>query len=209
MSTDLTNPLQALISRAATVTPATTGVTATYQRRLDAAGNETLILVDVSGSMSEPVGAGSNSPRKITVLQRALHRALHLKIPSPPLIAFASIATEVSHFSDLPEPAGGTAMHLALEMAIGHKPRHTLVISDGHPDDPEAALSVAARLSGIIDVIYIGPDNDAEAIAFMRALARAGAGRVVVHDLRRLAPAALAPAIRGLLPAGPTGKGGS
>ena len=40
----------------------------------------------------------------------------------------------------------------------------TLVVSDGHPNDPAAALAVADRLSGVIDVLYCGPDGDERAV---------------------------------------------
>jgi UDP-N-acetylmuramyl tripeptide synthase len=70
------------------------------------------------------------------------------------------------------------------------------VISDGLPDSQESALASAERITGIIDVIYCGPDSDAGAIAFMQRLARTGGGRVVVNDIRRNDRASLAIAVR-------------
>ena len=123
------------------------------------------------------------------------------------LIAFSSAPQVIPGLSDLPEPSGGTALHSALTLCASFRPRHTLIVSDGQPDDAPAALSAADALPGQIDVIYVGPDNDADAMAFMRKLARLGGGRVVVHDMKKNnarqpgPPAQLAQAIRGLLPA--------
>lgn len=169
----------------------------TRTRRLSGAGTASLILLDVSASMDERAGAR----RKIDILRDALAGVL----PSPTrqhLIAFSSVPTALSSLADLSAPSGSTALHLALALAASHRPRHTLVVSDGRPDDETAALAEADRLPGIIDVLYVGADSDAQAMAFMRRLARAGAGRVVVHDVvRQATPAQLGTAIRGLLPA--------
>ena len=61
-------------------------------------------------------------------------------------------------------------------------------------------------MTGVIDVLYVGPDGDKAAIDFMRRLARTGVGRVVVNDVVRPASARpqLAHSIRGLL-SGPGG----
>jgi hypothetical protein len=146
-----------------------------------------LIVADVSGSMSESTG----TRRKIDILREAVSQ----KPENARLIAFSAMAHEVS---ELPDPNGGTALHLALELAARYKPATTLVISDGQPDDKAMALAAARALTGIINVLYCGPDGDQEAILFMQALARAGLGSVVVRpfsigatalagDIKRLA----------------------
>ena len=58
-----------------------------------------------------------------------------------------------------------------------------MVISDGQPDDPARALAIARKFRGAIDVLYVGPDSDAAAIAFMRQLAAAAGGEVIVNDI--------------------------
>lgn len=170
------NPLAGLIKQASEL-PAETGATEQYKSRLAKATDAIVVLADVSGSMSEPVG----HKRKIDILREALHYALN---GGEELIAFASTPTGATP-ATLPEPAGSTALHLALVEANRHSPRKTLVISDGRPDDESRALDAAAALSGTIDVIYCGPDDDQQAIAFMRRLARIGGGQVHVHDIRR------------------------
>lgn len=84
---------------------------------------------------------------------------------------------------DIPEPQGGTGLHNAIALAIPYNPHKTLVISDGKPDDPKQALSIAEKLSGIINTLYIGSDRDTDAIAFMRELARLGCGKSVSCDI--------------------------
>ena len=62
-------------------------------------------------------------------------------------------------------------------------------------------MLAAKSITGVIDVIYCGPDGDAQAIAFMRALAKQGLGEVVVRPLNA-GPAAISSEIKRLaLPA--------
>lgn len=81
----------------------------------------------------------------------------------------------------------------------------TLVISDGSPDNATTALGLAAQFRGVIDVLYIGPENDVEAIAFMRELAAAGGGRLRIEDLSTPHGAGnLLTSIAGMLPHSPS-----
>jgi hypothetical protein len=187
--------LATLLKQAATRL-AEKGIVGQYTRHLVQSSDEVLVLLDVSGSMGELAG----SSRKIDVLREALRYALH---GGERLIAFATTPREIPAPASLPQPHGRTALHLALRAAKAYLPRHTLVVSDGWPDNEQAALEVATTLSGTIDVIYIGPDHDQKAIAFMRRLADVGHGRVHIHDIRRNAQArtALPGAIRAALPA--------
>lgn len=139
-----------------------------------------IILCDVSGSMSEPAG----DRQKIDVLREALSDILR-DLEDCTILAFASHIKLVAQLSQLPTPAGGTALHLALRALAQLDPQAILVISDGYPDSPDLAFSAAARLSGRIDVIYIGPDDDATAKAFMLALAKSHGGTVVEQDVTR------------------------
>ncbi len=185
-----TNPLQALIQQAAGQ-PAQAGAIARHQHRASTAGTGQIILADVSGSMAEPAWGGR---RKIDVLREAIAGA-----PPARLISFSSRPDVLPSAEAIPEPNGSTALHLGLEEAAKLRPARTLVISDGRPDDEALALRAADALPGTIDVIYVGPDGDIEAIAFMRRLASRGGGRYYGHDLRKASAALLAPAIRGLL----------
>lgn len=96
----------------------------------------------------------------------------------------------------LPPPGGGTPLDLAIEEAAKLRPRKTIIISDGLPDDPEACMEMIETVSGSVDTIYCGPDAD-PAVQFLRSLARAGAGTAATWNGNR----ELSQTIRGLLPA--------
>jgi hypothetical protein len=155
-------------------------------------------LVDISGSMAQREG----SRRRIDLLADVLQQVLTAD-PVIRITAFGSIPEELTGAEPgrnlrLPEPCGSTALHLALErVAQGPCPHRLVVISDGSPDDPQAALAAAKTLAPvIIDAYYVGPDEEPAAIGFMRALSLAG-GRPGVAGLRSLRrPEALAAEIR-------------
>jgi len=194
MARDLTNPLQALIAGASKSLPATTGQTERFRARIEGAGAGVVILADVSSSMDERSGRRS----KIQVLAEALD-GLWAELPGARLIAFGSTASEIASPAELPSPSGGTALHLALELAALSRPAKTVVISDGRPDHESAALAVADRLSGVIEVVYCGPDSDQQAIVFMYRLARAGGGRVFIRDVVRDPSLRLGSAVRAMV----------
>lgn len=167
----IASPLAALVQRARTTLPATTGETARAQARRDTP-EKMVILADVSQSMSEQAGSRS----KHAILADALGRC----DPDIPVLAFASLVDIMQRDPStgaalLPTPHGGTALHLALQKARDYQPTHILVVSDGHPDNPSRALAEADRLGKVsIDVIYCGPDHDREGVDFMRRLTRHG-----------------------------------
>lgn len=180
MTKELINPLASIIA-AATKLPAKTGRCEEQTRRFRDCTDTVVILADCSGSMAETAGAD----RKETLLRQALTHVLP-SISHARLYGFHSIPVPVSIPEQLPSATGSTALHLALEAAQREKPVRTLVISDGHPDDEEAAIHAAESLSGRIDALYIGPDSDAAAIAFLRRLAFRCGGTVHTHDIVRL-----------------------
>lgn len=195
MTAIVKSPLSALVARAATALPAATGATATAQRRRDRA-HICAVLCDVSSSMDEAAGA----KRKIDVLRAAL-----AMLPQDVrIVAFSSYAAEIAAGAALPEPNDSTALHLALDCAAGIEPGRVIVISDGRPDDERAALTAAARLDARIDVIYCGPDNDRQGLAFMRRLARGG-GQVHRRSMAR-EPQRLAATLRTLALPAPASK---
>ena len=179
------SPLAAIVQRAKSG-PRETGATATAAARR-ARGDVRVVLADVSSSMANMAGARSQ--------YEILRDALAALPGSVGRIAFHSLAGWVPPGAPLPPPQGSTALHIALALCGPADPTHILVVSDGHPDDPRAALAEADRLTAQIDVVFCGPDGDREGLAFMRRLARAG-GRVHVRTFRE--PQRLASAIRTL-----------
>lgn len=167
----LVNPLAAAIAKAKQSLPADTGATAraAYLRSPD----RHVILADVSQSMAEPAG----QRRKVDILAEALRG-----VPSgSEIVAFNGSVMPLKSPA-LPEPSGSTALHLALEHCLAIGATRLLVISDGHPDQPDQALKIADKLDARIDVIYCGPESDAAGMAYMRRLARGG-GRATHQSL--------------------------
>lgn len=162
MTTLPTTSLAAIVAAAKRTLPAETGATARAAR-----GEVRVVLADNSSSMAESAGRRT----KAELLSDAL-----LQVPTVPVVAFSSMPQDVAAGRPLPPPAGSTALHLALDHVRPRDPTHVLVISDGHPDDPDAALAAADRLGrGVrIDVVFCGPDSDRAGMAFMRRLARGG-----------------------------------
>lgn len=199
MSNPITNPLQSLLSRAAASLPKETGLTSKLADRLRRGGTLSVILCDCSASMAESAWGGKT---KIEILREAVAECWR----GERIVCFGG--TEYSGEAPTPQeiwanPEGGTPLDKALAHLSYSGPGHTLVISDGKPDDTDAALIAADRLGGVINVLYVGPDDDKEAIAFMHRLASTGAGRVVVNDVRRAYAGrpTLGSSMRGLLPA--------
>lgn len=165
---NLASPFDAILAAAAKVKPSE--ATAERFRRVRVTGGERVLLLDCSGSMGEWVGA----KRKIDILRSAIGQ---LDLSQYRIYAFSSGAEEVQPFA-IPDPSGGTALHFAIGLAASQcNPQETLIVSDGMPDSKALALDAAARLPGVISTLFIGSDQDSEAIAFMRQLARLGCGR--------------------------------
>jgi Mg-chelatase subunit ChlD len=147
-----------------------------------------VILCDTSSSM-----AGKRVERL-----RAETAKLSVEYPAARWFAFSSGVTPIEGPANLPSPGGGTAMHKALRIAADLRAGHVIVVSDGYPDDDDAALAEAENIPGMIEVLFVGDDNDRPGIDFMHRLARIGGGRVVVHDLLKNR-ALLAPVLREML----------
>ncbi len=153
-----------------------------------------VVLVDTSSSMCEPVG--SRVRRRIDVLRDILEAVLPVT-PAARLIAFDSIVREIDGAAALPEPSGGTMLHNALDFIAPLHPQQLILISDGEPQDAEAALTAARKLHCVIRTYFCGDERNHAAIAFLRALSwrsSDGFGQAVVSDLRK--PEKLAGALR-------------
>lgn len=195
MGTSVINPLQGLINQVAATTPRDTGATRAAAARAEYARTYpgTAILADVSGSMAAPAWGGHS---KCHVLRDAIRASLR---GDSVLVAFSSSARVIPAATDLPEPNGSTAMHIGLRAAIAQRRGRILVVSDGEPDDEASALAAASDYLGTIDVLYIGPDSNAAAMAFLQRLARTGHGRYHGSDISRAGQPALTHTVRGLL----------
>jgi len=140
------------------------------EKALAKATESIVLLLDVSGSMSEYVG----EKRKIDHLREAVRDYASLR-----KVSFSSDVAEGS----IPNPNGGTNMADAFEHLLSSHPKEVVLISDGLPDSQEGALSAARSLACPINVIYIGPGGD-EGEAFMERLAAETSGKQVTADTR-------------------------
>ena len=156
--------------------------------KLPEIGKSVVIVCDVSSSMM-----GVPFAR----LQQAL-TSIWDDLQSASILAFSSFVYPIEHPSQLPTPNGGTALHWALAAAAVQKPSKVIVISDGEPDDQQAAFEAAEEIPGVIDAIFVGDESDKIAIEFMKKLSRMGGGTVILRNLRD-AKQLLAPAIKSLL----------
>ncbi len=134
-----------------------------------------VFLLDVSGSMQG---------KRISKLAEAV-RAYLRELEGVKLLCFASDVTEIASLDALPDPHGGTELHLALDRALEFAPGKVVVFSDGEPSDQDACLASAARLPGVVDTIFCGSENDMEAIRFMERLARDNGGSSIVRDIAK------------------------
>ena len=145
-------------------------------------GMTTVILLDTSSSMAMPVMGGQ---RRIDLLDNILKNVV---TPSVHLLAFSNYVTALEPGQQLPEPSGGTDMHLALDYAARLSPRRVIVISDGEPADAKATIASARALNCIISTFHCGDETNRSAIAFLKQLAlcsRGGVGRPLLADLRK------------------------
>lgn len=192
---EVASPLANIIRKAAE--KQVEGPVAKLRKRFTEASGQVFLLCDVSYSMNDFVGNGSM--RKCEALQIAVDDVLkhHPKIR---VVAFGSIPLELGPNDRMPQAGtslgSGTDLALALECIRPYKPRKTIIITDGMPDDEDAAEEAAEQLTGAIDTIYCGPEEH-PAIHFLKGLAKkyAGTSHMVFDGYREISET-----IRGLLP---------
>jgi len=153
------------------------------------------LLVDVSGSMADPVdgesGYNRNYTRRIDALRIVVRDVVQTKMV--PVVAFGGPVTDSDHrytyawlvpFDSIPEPVGGTPLRQAIEFARAQGFGRLLVISDGQPEDKSGCLEAAKQFGGRIDVVFVGPTNDIwGGSLFLDELAKATGGNRFEGDL--------------------------
>jgi hypothetical protein len=147
----------------------------------------TVILADTSSSMcGQPI-----------IELRAKLAKLSPSMRGARILAFDSVVHEVESPEQLPEPSGSTRLDLAIERAREFQPFELIVISDGAPDDAEAALSRAREMPCVIQTIFIGDERQKpDAVRFMNKLAHENGGKAIV---RRVTDVSFESAVRSLL----------
>ncbi len=178
MAGELTNVLKDIIGKAAKAPVGDGSEIARIRKRFNDAGDQVIAVCDCSGSMYDPIGNSNIS--KIEHLRIAL-RDLQAAHPKLRILAFGSRMRWVTNVDDIDANLGGTNLAGALEEVSKLKPRRTIIISDGVPDNKDAALDMVDLVTGRIDCVYCGPDGH-PAIAYLHSLARRGGGDQMTFD---------------------------
>ena len=141
-----------------------------------------MLLLDTSGSMGHPLGGGRRCIDSLREVVQNVRRQGHV-----PMIAFGGPYDAQVRFVDLvPEPDGGTPLHLAIPFAKQYGATRLVVISDGLPDLPEQAKLEAKTFGGRIDVVFVGDPNElfGSGAALLAELAKLTGGEQLQGDLR-------------------------
>ena len=143
---------------------------------------DAIAVVDISGSMG-----ANDAPGGLSRWETANKHLTHLQGKYPGKIALVEFHSYVSFRPDgkLSSPDMTTALHDALEFV--HIADDTgikiIVISDGMPDNPGAALEMAQKFKSKIDAIYCGAEDDYEGgRSFLQKLTAATGGKIVTSD---------------------------
>jgi hypothetical protein len=140
-----------------------------------------IVFIDTSGSM-RTIDPGQNENRH-TLAERQL---VEIQGNNRGKVALCSFSNSV-HFCPNGVPVienGGTAMNEALKWALPMNGMgiDIVIVSDGSPNSKLMCLQTASLLDMIIHTVYIGPENDHDAIKFMKDLANAGKGKALTTE---------------------------
>lgn len=137
-----------------------------------------MLLIDTSGSMEATIRSGK---RRIDALREVV--ADIKKAGDVPMIAFGGPYDAQVRFVDgVPEPDGGTPLHIAIPYAKEYGATRLVVISDGVPDLADQSMQEARTFGGRIDVVFVGNEGDSGQM-FLNALASATGGTQFTGDL--------------------------
>lgn len=150
------------------------------------------LLLDISGSMNEYIGA---RVKKISELRKLAREFAGMR-----RFVFSSTCSELLSAEEVPEARGGTGMHGAFLKVKDSGVQHVVLITDGEPDSERDALRASQGLK--IDVFYVGPDPAPE---FLRELCQETGGQYGRESLN--APKELKAAMRAWLAIGDGSKG--
>jgi Mg-chelatase subunit ChlD len=159
-------------------------------------GADIIALVDVSGSMSARDSRGGRSRYEV-----ACDELAKLQQANPGAIAVVAFShcVEFAPSGVPPFLNGRTNLAEALRfVSVADGTVRFIVISDGQPDDPDAALRVAKSFTSPLDCVYVGPESERSGADFLQRLANVHGGRYAVASKA----AELASTVQKLLKAG-------
>lgn len=150
------------------------------------------LLLDTSGSMSTRM---NNGKTRIQGLREAVDGIMQER--KMPMIQFGQEPAPSVIVDNIPEPAGGTPLGEAIDLARRQECSRCIVISDGQPDHPlQQHIDAAIRFGGRIDVVFVGNPGD-RGEAFLKNLAESTGGESFTGDLAE--PKRLTKGVIGLL----------
>ena len=126
------------------------------------------ILADKSGSMNSWLGANFSKMDSLRKILKDFSGARTFQ--------FDYLCEELPPGKEVDDPSGGTDLHIALEVLKTHGISHMVLITDGHPSSPGAALKAAIGLR--IDIFYVGPQPAPEFLAKLCAQTGGSYGNV-------------------------------
>ena len=142
-------------------------------------GADAIVVVDTSGSMDQADSRGGR--RRYDVACEELGKLQELMPGRIAVVAFSD-APQFAPGGVPPFTSGGTDLARALAFV---KPAdgcvRVIVVSDGEPNAPGAAMREARGFKSPIDVVYVGPEGGSGA-TFLADLARASGGTYVTAD---------------------------
>ena len=137
-----------------------------------------MLLVDCSGSMESRMQNGKSRIEGLRDSYRDIVATGHV-----PTIAFGGPYDAQVRFVDrIPDPDGGTPLHLAIPFAKTYGATRLVVISDGCPDLPDQCRIAAKDFNGQIDVVFVGEPGEAGSF-FLDELAKLTGGKRFEGDL--------------------------
>lgn len=140
-----------------------------------------IVIVDVSGSMSMDDAAGGKERYQVACDELA---ALQANMPGKiAVLAFSNDCVFCPN--GIPKfLSGGTDLAGALRFAkvADVDSVRFVVISDGEPNDPADAMSIATTYRNRIDVIYVGSELNPTGREFLKKLAKASGGQAITAD---------------------------
>jgi len=142
---------------------------------------DVVVLVDVSGSMHTCDSRGGRSRYDVALDELA---ALQNGMPGKIAILAFSDSTLFVPSGAPPMLGGSTNLAGALRFArmADTGDVRFVIVSDGQPDDAAGALAEAAKFRGLIDVVYVGPEDHASGRDFLTRLAHSKGGVAVTAD---------------------------
>jgi Mg-chelatase subunit ChlD len=142
---------------------------------------DVIVIVDTSGSMAQRDSRGEKSRYEVACEDlEAIQKSM------PGRVAVISFSDEVEFCpGGIPVYKGGsTDLAKALRFAkmADVAGCRFILISDGEPDKPEEAMSVAKTYTARIDVVYVGPEANPIGRFYLEKLAKASSGTTVTSD---------------------------